>query len=426
MPRDIETEPRSQEAATKPVVQRPKGTRDFLPADMERRRWLETQLRTTAGLFGFREVGTPAFEHVELFTLRSGQGIIGDMYDFKDKGGRHLALRPELTAPTMRLYIEGLTGDPKPLKLFYFGNCFRYEQPQRGRYREFWQFGAEILGAKRVPGEVELLSLADACLKASGLKRYILRIGHVGVLRKLLENAGIPPEKQAPLMPLIDKKDHEALRTSLESMGADAGHVMEVLGSSGGREILSKVPGSGLEEVLDGLARTGIDGYVIEPGIARGLDYYTGMVFEGFAPNLGAEDQVLGGGAYRLAHLFGGDDVPSCGFAIGFDRLMVSLGEVKAARQVRVAICTTEEGRIRGFEVAKAFRERGICAELDLLDRNLGAQMAHAAKAADFAVILGQREVATGTVTLKNLQEGEQKVVPLEIAVAEVAARVPR
>jgi histidyl-tRNA synthetase len=419
MPRDIETEPRSQEAATKPVVQRPKGTRDFLPADMERRRWLETQLRTTAGLFGFREVGTPAFEHVELFTLRSGQGIIGDMYDFKDKGGRHLALRPELTAPTMRLYIEGLTGDPKPLKLFYFGNCFRYEQPQRGRYREFWQFGAEILGAKRVPGEVELLSLADACLKASGLKRYILRIGHVGVLRKLLENAGIPPEKQAPLMPLIDKKDHEALRTSLESMGADAGHVMEVLGSSGGREILSKVPGSGLEEVLDGLARTGIDGYVIEPGIARGLDYYTGMVFEAEVPDLGAEKQVMGGGTYALSEIWGAEGIESTGFAIGFDRVLVALEALGAAFPARrldfYIIPMGPDERKAALEVLASLRKAGISADIDIADRNLSKALKYASSSgASEAIIIGENELRTGTLSVKDLATGEQRAARLE------------
>ena len=232
-------------------------------------------------------------------------------------------------------------------------------------------------------------------------------------------------------MAFLDKRDFDGLtvflteigRTDLENRLRDLAHARtlgELFAVTG--EIPEK---KRIEEIVEILDRNNLI-YTLDFGIARGLDYYTGMVFEGFAPNLGAEDQVLGGGVYRLAHLFGGEDVPSCGFAIGFDRLMVSLGEMKADKKVRVAICTTEEGRIRGFEVAKAFRDRGICAELDLLDRNLGAQMAHAAKAADFAAILGQREVATGTVTLKNLHSGEQKAILLDLAVAEVAAHVPR
>ena len=232
-------------------------------------------------------------------------------------------------------------------------------------------------------------------------------------------------------MAFLDKRDFDGLTLFLANIGREPleGRLRDLVHARTLEELFSITGGipetKRIEELVEILGKNSL-AYTLDFGIARGLDYYTGMVFEGFAPNLGAENQVLGGGAYRLAHLFGGDDVPSCGFALGFDRLMVSLGDAQAARQVRVAVCATEEGRIRGFEVAKAFREKGICAELDLLDRNLGAQMAHAAKSADFAVILGQREVATGTVTLKDLRSGEQKVTPLDLAVAEVAARVPR
>ena len=403
----------------KGAVQRPKGTRDFLPADMERRRWLEGRLRATAGLFGFGEVATPAFEHVELFTLRSGQGIIEDMYDFRDKGGRHLALRPELTAPTLRLFIEGMTGEPKPLKLFYFGNCFRYEQPQKGRFREFWQFGAEILGAKRVPGEVELLSFADACLNASGLKGYVMRIGHVGVLRRLLEDAGVPAGSQAPLMPLIDKRDHEALKAALEGLGADGDHVLDVLKSSGGREMLAKVPGSGLEEVLDGLAAAGVGGYVIEPGIARGLDYYTGMVFEVDVPDLGAEKQVLGGGTYALSEILGGEPIESTGFAIGFDRVLVALEAQRAAIPHAgldyYIIPMGPAERARALQVLAALRNAGRSADIDIADRNLSKAMKYASSSgAASAIIIGENELRTDTLSVKDLESGKQRTATLE------------
>jgi histidyl-tRNA synthetase len=279
-----------------------------------------------------------------------------------------------------------------------------------------------------VRSDAEAILLADDLLRAAGVP-CDLHVGHLAPMKHLL--SGLELTVQAKAMAFLDKRDFDGLSGFLGGIGQEVlvqrlkdlahartlGELFSVIG-----EIPEK---KRIEEIVEILEKNRLV-YTLDFGIARGLDYYTGMVFEGFAPNLGAEDQVLGGGAYRLAHLFGGDDVPSCGFAIGFDRLMVALGEVKADRKIRVAICTTEEGRIRGFEVAKAFRDRGICAELDLLDRNLGAQMAHAAKAADFAVILGQREVATGTVTMKDLHSGEQKVIPLDIAVAEVAARVTR
>ena len=150
------------------------------------------------------------------------------------------------------------------------------------------------------------------------------------------------------------------------------------------------------------------------------------MVFEGFAQNLGAENQILGGGAYRLAHLFGGDDVASCGYAIGFDRVMVSLGELQRKKDTVVAVVCTDDGRSHALKVARIFRDAGIRTEMDLMERGLGAQLAHASRSADFAVVIGRREAETGNVTLKNLQSGEQKTLDLTAAVDEVSAHGAR
>jgi histidyl-tRNA synthetase len=182
-------------------------------------------------------------------------------------------------------------------------------------------------------------------------------------------------------------------------------------------EITGEIPEKARIQEMVGLLDVGGIRYSMDFGIARGLDYYTGMVFEGFGENLGAENQVLGGGAYRLAHLFGGDDVASVGFAIGFDRVMVSLGEKPVPPGIRVAVLATEDGRARSFSVARAFRDAGITAILELSERGISAQLSHAAKSAEFAVILGKREVEAGTVTLKDLRSGEQREVPLSEAV---------
>ncbi|HTY53218.1 MAG TPA: histidine--tRNA ligase [Methanomicrobiales archaeon] len=410
------------------MLQRPRGTRDFLPDEMERRRAVEAALRERVARWGYREVCTPEFEELELFTIRSGAGIIGEIYAFEDKGGRKMALRPEITAPVLRMFVNEAKVLPKPLRWFYFADCFRYERPQKGRYRQFWQFGVELIGADTPGADAECILLADDLLRAAGVPSDI-HVGHLAPMKHLL--AGLGHDEQAKAMAFLDKRDFDGLagfmagigKPELEGRLRDLAHarsleeLFAVTGEIPEKDRITKTIG-----ILD---RAGL-AYTLDFGIARGLDYYTGTVFEGFAPNLGAENQVLGGGAYRLAHLFGGDDVPSCGFAIGFDRLMVSLGETKLPRPVRVAVCSTEEGRLRAFEVARAFRDAGICAEPDLLDRNLGAQMAHAAKSADYAVIVGKREVETGTVTLKDLGSGGQKAVPLPDAVAEVAARVPR
>jgi histidyl-tRNA synthetase len=410
------------------MLQRPRGTRDFLPDEMERRRAVEATLRDRAARWGYREVCTPEFEELELFTMRSGAGIIEEIYAFEDKGGREMALRPELTAPVLRMYVSEAKVHPRPIRWFYFGDCFRYERPQKGRYRQFWQFGVELIGADTPRADAEAILLADDLLRATGVP-CDLHVGHLAPMKHLLSD--LMPGVQARAMALLDKRDFDGLTAILAGTGQGAlVDTLRALAHARTLEDLFEITGKVPErerigKVIEILDRNNLV-YTLDFGIARGLDYYTGMVFEGFAPNLGAEDQVLGGGAYRLAHLFGGDDVPSCGFAVGFDRLMVSLGETKIPRPVRVAVCSTEEGRIKAFEVARAFREQGICAELDLLDRNLGAQMAHAARSSDFAVIVGKREVEAGTVTLKNLQSGEQKAIPLPDAVAEVASHVPR
>ena len=173
------------------MIQCPRGTRDFLPDEMERRRHYENILRMTARTFGFREISTPIFEETELFVTRSGPNILNEIYAFKDKGDRDIALRPELTAPVMRMFVNGMSNEPRPLKLFYFGQCFRYERPQSGRYREFFQFGAELIGNANAETDAEAIALAAAMIKALGLRDYKIRIGHIGVLRNMLSSASI-------------------------------------------------------------------------------------------------------------------------------------------------------------------------------------------------------------------------------------------
>jgi histidyl-tRNA synthetase len=225
----------------------------------------------------------------------------------------------------------------------------------------------------------------------------------------------------------LDKKDYEGLNATL--VGMNKSGLSETLTSlvacqdlPEAFEIAGTIPERERIEQTIGYLDSANIRYSLNLGIARGLDYYTGIVFEGFADNLGAENQILGGGVYRLAHLFGGDDVASCGFAIGFDRVMVSLGETAGKKDTVAAIVCTREGRNRALEVACAFRGSGIRTEMDLMERGFGAQMAHASKSADFAVIIGQREAASGEVTLKNLKSGEQKTVGLAAAITEVGA----
>jgi histidyl-tRNA synthetase len=406
------------------MLQKPRGTRDFLPDEMESRRCVERTLREVARRFGYREVCTPEFEDLELFTTRSGEGIMQEMYVFEDKGGRKLALRPEITAAVIRMYINEAKVAPKPLRWCYFADCFRYERPQKGRYRQFWQFGVELIGADTAIADAEIIMLAAEQLNATGVT-YDLKVGHLSFMKNLLKS--LEPDAQRRVMAHLDKKDFAGLDLTLSDMGkADLAESLTAL--IGCRTLPEAFGIAGtipekerIEQTIALLDAAGVR-YSLNFGIARGLDYYTGMVFEGFAQNLGTENQILGGGAYRLAHLFGGDDVASCGFAIGFDRVMVSLGDVQHPKDTIVGIVCTNDGRAHALEVARAFRAEGIRTEQDLMERGLGAQLAHASKTADFAVVIGQREAESGEITLKNLHTAEQKTVDLAAALAEVKA----
>jgi histidyl-tRNA synthetase len=406
------------------MLQKPRGTRDFLPDEMEARRAIEMRLREGARRWGYREVATPVFEELELFTLRSGEGIVGEMYVFEDKGGRKMALRPEITAPVLRMYVNEARVWPKPLRWCYFADCFRYERPQKGRYRQFWQFGVEQIGADSAIADAEVISLSSELLDCTGVT-FTLNIGHLAFMRQLL--AGIDPVIQRRVRQFLDKKEYRDLIAFLEEQdrGELAGQLTALVESRSlaeAFEICGGIPEK--ERILETfrlLDQAGIH-YMLNAGIARGLDYYTGIVFEGFAENLGAENQIMGGGGYRLAHLFGGDDLPSCGFAIGFDRVMVSRGELPRKKEQIIGIVHTAEGRGRALQVARAFRDAGIRTEIDLSDRGMGAQIAHASRVADFVVIIGGREAASGRVTIKDLRSGSQKDLALDEAMDEVTA----
>lgn len=406
------------------MLQKPRGTRDFLPAEMAQRRHIERRMRTIAQSFGYGEIQTPMFEEQELFTLKSGEGIIGEMYAFEDKGGRKIALRPEVTAAVVRAYVNEAQVAPKPLRWYYFAECFRYERPQKGRYRQFWQFGCELIGADSAAADAEVIALAYELLKSSGV-RFVLKIGHLAPMKHMLRDLDAGEQKK--VMAALDKRDMDLLKTTLDAIEhPDLYEPLTTLITAETLDQVWQVTGdipekSRIEETFRYLTAQNIP-FVQNFGIARGLDYYTGMVFEGFADNLGAENQILGGGVYRLAHLFGGKDVPSCGFAIGFDRVMVSLGEITPDAAPVVAVVATPQTRTAAYTAAAAFRSAGITVVMDVMDRSFGAQISSALKSgAAYAALIGEKEAAAGTVTLKNLEQAAQQEMSLADAVAEVA-----
>lgn len=409
-------------------INRPRGTRDFLPEVTARRRHVEGKMRDVVKNWGYSEIITPTFESLDLFTLKSGEGVIGELYNFTDKGDREMTLRPELTAPVMRMYVNEMQATQKPLKLFYFENCFRYERPQKGRFREFWQFGVEVIGSSRSDADAEIIALATNILDSAGIKGD-LHVGNLGIIRHIL--SVLETEQQSQIMRLVDKKDDTGLDDYLEQINAPADlrrNLLELICLTGNdavekaRDVIGDIPElDTFKELLTLLDAYGIK-YNVDFGIARGLDYYTGMVFEIYAEGLGAQNQVCGGGSYNLIKLFGGGDVPSTGFGIGFDRIM-EICDVEADEPKKVVVISTDSTRLDAIKVANELR-RVAPVYLDIMKRNFKAQMSYANYiGADYTVIIGDREVEAGKVTFKDMESGEQSLISMDEVTRKISLR---
>lgn len=441
------------------TIQRPRGTRDFLPEDSFRRGAVRKRMQGILERWGYQEISTPTFEHLELFTIKSGASITEEIYAFKDKGGRDMALRPELTAPVMRMYVSELQTAAKPLRLHYFGNCFRYERPQRGRFREFWQLGAELIGSDRPDAEAEVIALAQGLIKSAGVSGD-LHLGYLGLIRAMMRM--IPASERPAVMKFIDKKERALLAEKLQEIGRDHLGLIELIDLKGRRALdraaemaedlarmSNDLPGEGEEtkaassevassvpagdraarsdraapsdldlahfsELVDLLEVYGVEA-TVDFEIVRGLEYYTGTVFEIYASGLGAQNQICGGGTYQLAGLLGGQETRSTGFGIGFDRIMeiVALEDKPPAP---VAVVFVPSVRSEAVRAAKELREAlSTPVVIDVMGRGLGAQLKQASSiGASFAVIIGPKEVEEGKFTLRDMSTGSQESLGLK------------
>ena len=415
-------------------IKKPRGTRDFLFKEMEERKYVENTLRRIFETYGYSEIKTPIFEELSLFTTKSGEGIKEQIYHFQDKGGRDLALRPELTAPVARLYLNELQKTPKPIKMYYFGSCFRYERPQAGRFRQFWQFGCELIGGN-VPGsEAEIIAMSGHCLEELGLEGYEINIGNLGILRNIINGAGIFGEEHDQIMGLIDKGDVEALQDLLNKLEVDDRSretLLKLIGMKGDGSILDEVEEiisynekslealKEVRELLEALEAFDFHDYLVNLGIARGLDYYSGTVFEIYVHGLGAQKQISGGGTYNLIEIFGGEEVESTGFAFGFDRVMEALrkqkAEIPVTGHVDVFVAPiNKDVKLKAFEIAQKLRKTGISTDVDLAGKKLKKVLSHANTAGiKYVVLVGARELEEGKVTVKNMESSEQELVDL-------------
>ncbi|GAB6100883.1 histidine--tRNA ligase [Thermococcus atlanticus] len=427
-------------------IERVKGTRDLLPEQMAKRRYVFERIREVFELYGFSEILTPTFEYTRLFQLRSGEEVVNQLYAFRDKGGREVSLRPDLTSSVARLFVNQFQNAPKPVKWYYMANMFRYEEPQSGRLREFWQAGVELIGSPNVEADAEVIALMVESYLATGLKDFTVNIGDRLLLDEFAKMLGV--EDDVGLMRLVDKKDkmsREEFIASLRDFGLNDDAVEKVLflielkGKPDevlpkARELFTgeaaKEELKRIEELFELLKAYGVYDYaLIDFGIARGFDYYTSIVFEAIAPNDLGIGSIGGGGRYdNLIEVFGGKPTPATGFAIGIERLIPILEsrgilpEFELRPDVFVVYIGKElEIRLKAAEITRILRKSGIKAEYDLQGRKLRKALDHANRlGVPVVIIIGRKDLAEGRATVRDMKTGEQKAVEVEKVVEEV------
>jgi histidyl-tRNA synthetase len=417
-----------------PEFSTPRGTQDILPEEWPYWNFVLDHAFDVAGLFGYRRIETPAFAEVSLFSRTSGEGtdvVDKEMYVFRDREGRELALRPEGTAPVMRAYLQhGMHKLPQPVKVSYVERMYRYDRPQRGRYREHRQFGCEAIGSDDAYVDVEMISLLDTFYRRIGLENLTLRVNTIGdpVCRPayLEELVGYLREHEEELAEIDRERIGKNPLRVLDSKETRSQRVIE--GAPHMLDHLCVECRAHWQRLLHGLGVIGLD-YAIDHRLVRGLDYYTRTVFEFQPPGAeGAQSVVGGGGRYDgLAEALGAPHFPGIGFGSGVERLVLnvkSLGvEVPPEKPLAVFVAHMGSGaEDEALRLVTRLRRHGTAADIVFGQRTLKAQMKRADSSdATWAAILGEEEVQEGAVTLRRLAGHEQRRVPLDEA--EVVVR---
>ncbi len=414
-----------------------RGMRDFLPKDAEKMRHVEVIARDLARLYGYEEVITPLVEHYDLLAAKSGEEIRERMYTFRDMGGRRVALRPEFTASIARLVATKMRNEPKPMKLFCAGSLYRYDEPQYGRFREFWQANYELIGSSKPEADAEVLTLTYDLIERLGFRNYWFKIGHVGILRGILVQEGVAEEQQNTIMQLLDKKRRDEALTLTKESGASQSCVaalkklLEIRGTDVSRVVREAkqivegyesavVAVENLREILELTKESGVKfETLVEAGFARGLEYYTGLIFESYVPEI--EIALAGGGRYdRLIEIFGGEPTPALGVAQGIDRLVLAIKKHRVYRKVLeknkvIIIPVGEKLRINAFELSLKLRKAKIPAEVEVMGRTISKALSDAdRRKVTHSVIVGPEELREGRVVLRDMKKREQRTVEIE------------
>jgi len=423
--------------------------RDFLPQEAQVMKYIEEKARETANLYGYGEIVTPVLESYKLLAAKAGEEIRSRMYAFKDLGGRRVALRPEFTASVARLIATTLRNDPKPLRTFCVGSLYRYDNPQQGRFREFWQSNYELTGSNEPEADAEIIMLTNRLTQAVGLRNCHFKIGHVGVLREILNQERVDDATQNIITQLMDKKQYDQAFELIEKAGASPKCLATL-------EKIVNVKGENLSEVLKKLeietetyekalgATENLQAILalvteseekinmtVEAGFARGLEYYTGMIFEVYVPEM---DIALGGGGRydKLIELYGGEPTPAVGVAHGIDRIMLAMQKQKniptMKKNTSVIVISIEE-KLKGesLKISQMLRDAGIPAEVEVMGRKVSKALEDAdRREIDYAIIIGERELKQGALVIKDLRKREQETVKIERAIEKIKSQNAR
>jgi len=427
-----------------PAFKTVRGMRDFLPRDAERMRHVEQVSRELAQLYSYEEIITPVVESYDLLAAKAGEEIRERMYAFEDLGGRKVALRPEFTASVARLMATKLRNKPKPMRLFSVGSLYRYDEPQYGRFREFWQANYELFGSDKPEADAEILLLTNDLLTRLGLRNYRFKIGHMGILRGIMDQEDLGEEQQNRIMQLLDKKRWEealtvarsadasqncltTLKKVFETKGKDAFQVLKKAEESVQEYEKSVAAVENLREILELTGESGVKLEVmIEAGFARGLEYYTGMVFEPYVPEI--EMALSGGGRYdKLIELFGGEPIPAVGVAQGVDRIVLAMkkqrGPPKIAKEKMVVVIPVDEEYVaKAMELSSILRNAELSVEVEVMRRVVSKALSDAdRRAVAYAVIVGPEELKEGKVVLRDMKKREQRVVEIKNLCEEIS-----
>lgn len=406
---------------------KPRGTQDILPDETGRWLYLEEQLRKIVGLFGYREIRLPTFEHTEVFSRGVGDttDIVGkEMYTFTDKGGRSITLRPEGTSGVVRAVMEnGLLGSaPMPLKAYYLQSCFRYEKAQKGRLREFHQLGIECFGASAPEADAEVICVAAMILKKLNIQKVHLEINSIGCKT-------CRADYHAALKQYFSRHEDKLCDTCKDRLSRNPMRILDCKAEPC-KEVAKNAPvvldylcddcRKHFDTVKALLSAEGIE-FTVNPTIVRGLDYYSNTVFEFIHDGVGTQGTVCGGGRYNgLVQEFDGAPTPAVGFGMGIERLLLAVEDegitLKADDAPVIYIASMgDEAKLKAAVLANELRGAGIFAEYDIVGRGLKAQMKYAdKKGAVYTMVLGDTELESKTARLKNMQSGEEREIALD------------